>query len=261
MERPNLFQQLFTMWIHPEVVRRQAAGKLPKPVELSRAQVIWYPDGRPFVVRLNDEVQVLALAKIRDGVRKELGEEIFEDEIEAYETLGLPETEDPNCGHATMIQLNGGWFVALDARYNRGKSKVLLDRAKQFLSSAEHAHARQSWSALVYALFAAAEIGARSQLLMVPDPALEDSKKHATVIQRFNRWFHLGNAPEPQKDALNRLSALRPAAAYSLEPFTIEQAEADQLLAAVRELIGDAEARVQRGPGPRGRGLTLPGKE
>jgi hypothetical protein len=246
VEPRNVFEQLMEIYVRPAITRRQSAGDLPTPLSLRAAQVICFADGRPNVVRVNDEVQAIAKVKLRAGVRKEKGDNVFTDEIEGYETIVLPESEDPDCGHATMLQLGDRWFVVFDFRYNRGKSEVYLSRAREFLALAEHARARHAWASMVYVLFSAAELAARAELLIVPDTEFERARTHKATATTFNRWAHLGNVAVDHKKALNRLALLRPDAGYAQRPFTIDPAEADVLVNAVRELIDWAGSRLVR---------------
>ncbi len=232
--------------VRPAITRRQAIGDLPVPLSLRAVQVICFADERPNIVRVNDEVQAIAKVKLRDGVEKHKGENVFADEIEGYETIVLPETEDPDCGHATMLQLGGRWFVVFDFRYNRGKSEVYLSRAREFLELAEVARARQALASMVYVLFSAAELAARAELLIVADPKFERATTHKATITRFNRWAQFGNVAIDHKNALNRLAQLRPDAGYAPRPFTIAPEEADVLVNTVRELIDWAGSRLAR---------------
>jgi hypothetical protein len=250
MEMPNVFDQLMAIYVQPEIVRRQAIGELPRPLALRAAQIICFADERPNVVRLNDEVQAVAKVKLRTGVSKGLGEPIFHDEIEGYETIVLPETEDPDCGHATMLLFRDEWFVVFDFRYNRGKSQVYLDRAHEFLLLAESARLRNAWASMVYVLFSAAELAARAELLVVGDKAVGRAKTHKATTSRFNQWARMGNVAVAHKDALNRLAALRPDAGYSARPFQLGADEADSLIDAVHDLIGWTASRLTPiGPG------------
>lgn len=238
------FKQLMEIYIAPAIERRQSTGELPRPLQLRAAQLICYADERPNVVRLNEEVQAIAKVKLREGKAKAMGQVVFEDEVEGYETVALPESEDPNCGHATMLLLNGRWFVVFDFRYNRGKASIVVERAREFMWLAEQARAREAWSSMTYVLFSAAESAARAQLLLVPNQKFERSKTHDTVQRTFNAWARLGNVDRGHSDALNRLARLRPKAGHGLERFSLPSTEADQLLDAVREMIVRAEERL-----------------
>lgn len=234
------------IYIRPEIARRQAHGQLPVPLALRAAQLICFADGRPNLVRLNEEVQAIAQVKLRGGVPRSKGETVYDDEIEGLDTVRLPESEDPDCGHATVLRFRDRWFVVFDFRYNLGKAAVVLNRAEEFFELAENARGRDAWASMIYVLAAAAESAARAELLLVPSPTFEKSKTHAAVLSRFNQWARLGNVAVEHKAALNRLMSLRPAAGHGLQRFSIDPAEADALLDAVRGMIARATLRLSR---------------
>lgn len=241
---PAVFEQILELFIRPEVERRRAEGRLADGTSLQAAQVICFPDARPNLVRLNEEVRAIAKVKLKDGVSKKEKDPVFADEIAGYETVLLPETEDPDCGHATMLRLGGRWFVVFDFRYNRGRSRVLLARARQFLETAAHALERQSWSPFVYNLFTTAELAAKAELLSLPDPGLLKARKHNAVKSRLNRWARLGNVDTAHSSAFNRLTDLRSAAAYSMAEFSLDDEAANELHGAVVDLVQLVAARV-----------------
>ena len=51
----------------------------------------------------------------------------------------IPETEDPNCGHFTVLRLGPSWHMFFDFIYNKGRSRDLLEAAREFLACAEFA--------------------------------------------------------------------------------------------------------------------------
>jgi len=71
-------------WVVPEIERRQEAGALPKPAPLRRAQILFFAEGRSPLVRINEEVKILARGKLKPGVSKRIGDAIYEDEVECY---------------------------------------------------------------------------------------------------------------------------------------------------------------------------------
>lgn len=162
---------------------------------------------------------------------------VFLHEIDGVETIKLPETEDPNCGHATLWRLGDGWHVAFDFRYNRGRSLALLTRARQFLEAATQANRAAAWSVLAYNLFTAMELAAKAELLVVPNTDLLKSKKHGAVHSGLNKWAKLGNVDLAHASTFNDLAKLRQDAAYSFEPFEIEPERANAMLASVTEFI------------------------
>jgi len=51
-----LLKQLLDLYVLPEIERRKKEGQLEQNYDLTRAQIIFYGDGRTPVVRLNSEV-------------------------------------------------------------------------------------------------------------------------------------------------------------------------------------------------------------
>lgn len=254
VEAPSIFNQILDLWVRPEIERRQRDGKIGPDFTLRAAQLINYADDRANELRLNDEVQAIAKVRLKDGVRKEKGDPIRAHELDGVATVVLPETEDPNCGHATMVQLvDNQWIVVFDFRYNRGRSSLLVDRARQFLAVATHALGQRLWSAFAYNLFTAAELGAKAELLTLPRKELLKSRSHKAVHSRINEWGNLGNVDRAHVTAFNKLSRLRPNAAYGEAEFLMEAAEATSLHDAVAKLLGEVESRLSReAPGRQG---------
>src|SRR5437667_5208690 len=132
-----VFEQAMKMWFGPEIARRQAAGTAPTPLVFFAGQVIFHADGRGNEVRLNDEIQICGKVKVK--VAKEKGEWISDDEIEQWGDFFLPDSEDPNCGHFTAVRIRESWTICFDFVYNKGRSRELLETAREFLDCAEYA--------------------------------------------------------------------------------------------------------------------------
>ena len=65
----RFLQQAFSLWVTPEIERRSDRGLLPSNFEFLAAQIVFWPDGRPLEVRLNDEVRCsFVVEPIRDIV-------------------------------------------------------------------------------------------------------------------------------------------------------------------------------------------------
>lgn len=243
-EAPSVFQQIIDIYVGPEIERRRTAGRLPDAFTLHAAQLICSADAVPNQIRLNDEVQAIALVRWNKEVPKELGDPVFPHEVEGIETIVLPETEDPNCGHATLLRFGGQWYVAFDFRYNRGRSLELLAKAEQFRAAATRAHAAAEWSAFAFNLFTAMELAAKAELLVVPDQNLLNAKSHRTVHSRINKSAHLGNVDLEHVSAFNELARLRQDAAYSMQPFEVAAVRAEELLEAVVAFLERVRARA-----------------
>jgi len=205
------FDQTMDLWILPEIERRQSAGKIGKPYKLHAAQIIFYADARPREIRLNEEVKALAKVKVKEDFARDRqeGETIFEHEIEHYESIRLPETEDPNCGHLTLIQAKGSWYLFLDCVYNKRRSEELLQAAKEFLAVAENALSTGSFRALADNLFSAAELAATVILITSPRPGDDLSMSHKQIHSRFNLAAKLENVNTSHRETFNSLANLR----------------------------------------------------
>jgi len=91
--------EVFSLWVAPEVARRQRAGTVPKPFQLWAAQIIFRSEpGRP-EIRLNEEVRARAKAKLRRGATKECDSPVLQSEIEDIDDFRLFQEEDENCAH------------------------------------------------------------------------------------------------------------------------------------------------------------------
>ncbi len=223
-----------SLWFLPELERRRAAGTIPNPYELRATQVLFYPDERPTEVRLNEEVRVLARVNFKEGVAKEKGKPVFHHEIENCEALQLPETEDPNCGHLTLLRLVGSWQLSFDFTYNKGRSKELLQAAKEFLDTAEHALEKGYLRAFTDNLFSAAELTATIFLITSPRPGERSDMSHGRIHSRFKQFAKLGNVETSNRETFNSLASTRTRARYGKGVFNMSLSEATSHLAAVK---------------------------
>jgi len=55
----NLFKQINSMWIEPEVLRRKEANVLPENLKLWRC-LIKLPKAQPPIIEFNDEIKLRA---------------------------------------------------------------------------------------------------------------------------------------------------------------------------------------------------------
>lgn len=238
INEPEIWQRAFTqildIWVTPEVERRQAAGTLPKPVELLTAQVIFYPDHRTNEVRINSEVKGLGKMNLKPGIEKQKGDRVCDHELDGIEDFRLSDDDDPDCGHITIIRINDSWLLSFDCIYNKRLSAEHINVADQFLKTANHALTNELWSPFVDCLFSAAELLAKSILLnSYSDPKFRAKANHRSIQSRFNRWAHLGNVDRSHANALNALARLRGSARYLTGDLSVEHSQAVEWLNAV----------------------------
>jgi len=235
------FQQFMELFVVPELKRRQEAGTLPKPVELTAFQIIWFPDGRERLIRINEEVRAHLVVKLKDGTEPALGTTVFWDDVEQVQGIRLTDDDDADCGHATYIRAGKGWVGQWDAIYNKGTARKHLERGDEFLHVAEHAINNGKLAPCIDNLFSAAELIAKANLLLLFEFRMREKSSHKGVANRLNYQFHLGNIEQDRRDAFNRLAALRyPARYLDAGALAVDETEAQELLTAIKALRDDA---------------------
>ncbi len=236
----NLLTQLMTIYISPELRKRQH----PQNFNLRAAQIIFYDDSRPCQVRINDEINGIAKVKLKSGVSKKKNEPIFENEVEGLSEINLTEYDDPNCAHVTLVRIRNTWTIAFDFRYNKGLAQKHIKTAKQFYETAEFSYQKENWAPLIDNLFSAAELAAKSMLLLMPGTGFTKKSRHRSIQFRFNKFADLGNVPEEFRVTLNKLSELRNKARYLKGALNMDRIHLESFLRIVEKMIQDAEKRA-----------------
>ncbi len=242
----KVIENLLLQWILPEIGRRSEKNKIETPLVLRAAQIVFYPDDRPLEIRINEEVRAQAVPKFKPGVEKREGELVYEHELEGLVDLRLTDEDDPNCAHVTSLLINMVWHLQFDFRYNKPLAQKHVELAQNFLTVAEFALSQGLWRPFVDTLYSAAELTVKAQLLIMPDPRILKSKRHAFVQAQFNRFANQGNIETSQKNAFNDLSQSRPKARYATEDFSITAEEAQDLLDSIRQLLTETSQRIAR---------------
>lgn len=232
------FRDALEIWAAPEIERRRIAGTLPADFRLTALQVLASPTGGD-VVRLNDEVSVMARYKIDSSVA--LGQEI-KLSPDRIESLALSPDDDPNVGHFTMMLIEGQWIVSFDFRYNRQRSAEHVQRAQEFLDTALLAIGNQRLSPACELLFAALELAMKAELLLVPR---DEPKKHGLLKKRFDEWGRLGNAPSETPTVYAALTKLRASARYMNRPFAVSAETIGQYATTAGKQIEHVQARIK----------------
>jgi hypothetical protein len=231
-------EQFMDIFITPEVVRRQEIGELPKPLNLTAAQIIFFPDGARPEIRINSEVQAIGKIKLKSGINKEPGEPIFENELEGVEEITLTDSDDPDCGHATMLKINDRWLLAFDFIYNKARAKRHIAAAEEFITAAEFSKSKNHWIAFVDNLFSAAELLAKATLLAhLPDPKFMEKSSHKAIHSRYNRFANLGNIEPDYAKAFNKLSGIRYRARYLEGEYSFDDNDAQSYLDTIKDMV------------------------
>jgi len=237
-EADRLFRQALDLWVNPEIEERRSRRLIDDGFALHSAQVIFPSplDARANYVRLNDEVKAVARVKINRPTS--VGDHIRESDIEDFEAVRLPENDEPNAGHLTMVRISQKWFIGFDFRRDKKRACEHITRADEFLRAARLSFRQGLVGPGLDALHSAAELAAKAELLlfMAYLPARpRDLKDHGFLRGRYGRWTGLGNAPKPANSALKQLSQLRRRARYLEGGHHLKRG---QLLKSVSAMIG-----------------------
>lgn len=224
-------KQLMEQWIEPEIKARQARGELPVPAQLQAAQILW-PPGAPFIVRLNNEIRGVAVLKApidkETGGPKLDGPEV---EIERFELA----PDELDASHATLFVINNKWRLIFNFQTRRAHAGQLLDKAEEFLATAEWCHAQGKVSACVDNLFSACELTSKAQLIV--HHLLEaKSRKHKAIATQLNQQGRIGNVPQDFLDLFNQLQHARPEQRYEVFDPSSFQVDVGHLEIVRREL-------------------------
>ena len=235
--------------VTPEVKNRRENGVIKENFVLTAAQVIMTGDDRPAKVRLNGEVKIISRMKLKPNLTKQKGDMISMNDFEEFGVLQLPDDEESEFAHISMIMLGNAWYLGWDARYNKGLSRKHLETAKQFYQAGEFSYQRKLWSPFIDNLFSSVELLAKSELLLMPDKKLVEKPNHATIKTRYNAFVHIGNAKSEYVQVLNYLNKVRGQARYVKSDFSITDAEAVNILNVVKDMIDYIELRLDKSLG------------
>ena len=115
---------------------------------------------------------------------------------------------------------------------------------REFRATARLDRTREDWIPFVDNLFSAAELLAKANLLLVPDPSFRQRASHKLVHSRFNRFAALGNVAPEHRKTFNRLASLRPQMRYLKQPAAVTPKEAYALLKTVADMLRRQERMV-----------------
>jgi hypothetical protein len=237
------FNQMMELFVTPEINRRKEAGTLPSNFRLWAAQVVFCPDWKRPLIRLNEEAKIQAKAKIKDAVP---GSMISINAIEEIVDLRLPDDEESQYGHVTILRFKDHWLYTFDFRYNKGLAREHAQVAKQFLELARYARESQFVSPFIDNLFSCVELCARSELLLIPDKKFKQKAAHSTVKSKHNRFLGKLDPNNPFNKMLNELSAIRNNARYLRNLVKISASKSQEYLETAQEMLVHLEAKLRK---------------
>ncbi len=229
-------KQIVTLWINPEIEKRQKSNLLSEDFTYYAAQVIMNHDS-PIQVRFNEEVHAVVKGKYEGPSTN--GDKIDLDQLEDIKEIDLTEA-DANAGHITIIAHRGQWVIRYDFRYNAARSRKHIEAAREFLDAATTSLEREHFRTFLENLFGAVELLAKA-ILLLHDKDMLTVKKHEMVQSRFNLWGKLGNTDGRYTKLMNRLSDLRGPSRYLKKDLILELEEAKSMLVVAENMYADVD--------------------
>lgn len=226
----RILAQILELWVRPALAaRHEDVGRA-----VGQAIVILPPDAAP-IVQLDNEAQWVAKVRSTRAIAK--GDPVTDEdfsEVVAIRPAGI----DPNAGWIGFASMGlHGVVVAFDFRRNRQRAAELLSRAQEFDHVAKLAFADGKHGPAFENAFAAAELCVVAELSLMPHSS---TRSHRERVERWRSWSALGNVPSTHAEALARLAQTRAAARYGEGSIAGAEAEAEELLLIVHEMIRHA---------------------
>lgn len=236
----GLVRQTMENFVQPEVRRRREAGQISGPFGLKAVQVLLYVT-RPYEVRLNDEVRVIARVEALGPIKR--GDPVLRSQIGRIEELVLT-PEDADAAHITILWYPEDTLLGFDFRYNASLMRQHATVAKQYLDAARLTFDAGLWVPTVDLLYSATELLAKALLLSVPDENYMTSTSHQFFRGEFNRLSKQGPVRQQDASLLNRLGALRDRSRYLKGDVELDKALVSALRDEVEDMYGHIEGRV-----------------
>lgn len=178
----NVYKNMMDLFFNPEIRRRKELNLLPENFTLLAAQAIFFPDGRPHIVRLNEEVSVeVKLKKGVDPTVKNFWASTYE-----VDHIKLNENEFLNCGHSTLILFNDGFQLSFDFHYNKQLCYEHLNVAREFLKTSKYALDNDLGFAFIDTSFSTIELLAKTNLFLEANQNILGKTNHRAIKSAFN---------------------------------------------------------------------------
>ena len=242
----NLFRNILDLWISPEIKRRRQANTLPENFQLKGAVVFLSDRGNsPPSILLNQEAELTAELKLKNGIVKVKGDPVKPEEIESIVGL-IPSAvlnnhqSVRNKSYVAIYQWKPNeWTISFDFRYNKSEAKEHLAAAKEFCQVAEYSHANGLKRSFFDNAFSSCELATMAVLITLPQGREKHDSHHAR-LETLSEWCKLGNQPRFVFSTQNTLWSLRKSARYlSSKEYSTQKPE--DILNELRTIIKLAE--------------------
>lgn len=243
----NVFENMNELFFNPEIAKRKEQNLISDDFTLLAAQALLFPDGRPHIVRLNDEVSVEV--KLKKGVDKKV-KDLWPSRNE-IEYIKLNEEEFLDCGHVTMILFKDGFQISFDFSYNKQICAEHLSVAKQFLKTSKFALDNDFIFSFIDNSYSTIELLAKTNLLIEANQNMRGKTSHKTIKAAFNlRHKNTQNQFElSRRQIFNDLSDARKAARYLEGKTNFNRNELESINSTVEEMYFELCKRVDYNDG------------
>lgn len=242
----SLINNIMNLYIIPEIEKRQELKLIHKPYPLRVAQVILPPGfSKNIEIRLNEEVSAIASIKLKDGIGKEKGEPVLSTEIADVAGVEFTEEDDPNNAHIFLAYIEGKWYLYYDFRYNKPVVRDHIERADEFLESAEFSRSKKYWGAFIENLFGASELLQKCFLLIIANEIAMHATTHGPIRSQFYQYLKNSELNSDFSGTVKRLDKLRGPARYLKGELKFSEKEAEQLLFDIKRMREEAENLIK----------------
>ena len=136
------------------------------------------------------------------------------------------------------------WLLTFDFKYNKDLARKHLSLAIAFFKSAELALNNKLLAPFIDNLYSAAELLAKSELLLHPDKKILKKATHKSIQQKYINYVKIGIVYPRHCTVLNKLSGLRISARYLRSALRIVQRDANNFLKEVKKMIDHLEIKL-----------------
>lgn len=224
----------------PEIERR---GGLAATGPIHKALAILNP-GKPVEIRLNDECQLVARARVNSAVKR--GDPVNVENVDSIESLE-PLDVDPDAGWVVLAVLpDGRQFAQFDFVRNRGRSLRLIALSREYIATARGALLAGRMGPATENAMAAAELAVTARTYSLEtDLPQSGSRRNAHSARLHWTRVHvaLGNTVATAHATLCTLNGLRPSSRYG-EGALPDRGQIEPLLESVEQLVEDSERRI-----------------
>ena len=240
----SFLQQIFDIYILPEIKRRQESGNLESPFLITQAQVLFCLDNNEPIIRLNSEVKAKGTYKIKKESQAKNKDELTFADIQDISKFELTSDKDRNCGHVTIMNLGDSkWGGTFDFKYNTQIIHKYIAVSKQFLETAKTAKLNKHWNAFIDNCFSTSELLAKSILLIHPDKKFLEKSSHNTIKSKINMYAKKGNISSETTKLFNYLSDLRSKARYLSGDFE-SKIDSESIIAELQKQLDEVELNM-----------------